>query len=244
MKKKTLSAFYTLFLIALLVTSSCIDNSNKSVVITFVQDISDSVPRTECLGHFLENVFVNYKNYTKITMLTFATGDKTSSNEPKLITENHLETKADLVKGRNAGEIRFNEMTTTIKQSWEKVVPTKESPIFQGVARAIEQTQSHYKGDHIDYVIYVKTDLEETVSPELKDALNSDSKSKKKLTNLPKINNDKVQVIFIGVAETLGENLGSTKTRLRTPQKVEYLQQVWLSLFTKPELVRFEPFCR
>ena len=62
------------------------------------------------------------------------------------------------------------------------------------------------------------------------------------------LDNEGVEVSFCGLAITAGRIVNPSgreilKSPLRDSGHDDRLRQVWRSLFTRPELVKFEPYC-
>jgi hypothetical protein len=63
------------------------------------------------------------------------------------------------------------------------------------------------------------------------------------------INNDGITIIISGIAQTVGEAAAiegrkRTLTSTHNPQRIDRIQALWKALFTKPERINFEPYCR
>lgn len=211
----------------------------KLTIITYLQDTSDSIPNSNCLQNLLHEISIKYSQEETITITTFATGDKTTTYEPKLISKNEVKRKTDFVNGPKAAKLNFDKAKEEITTKWQNIPQTSESPIYQAIKRAIQQIQTNQGNTKTTRIIYIKSDLKETIFTELKQMLNNPN-TKKKQHNIPKINNEEVQVIFIGTAQTIGK----TNTIHENLQNVENIQQIWQNIFTNPDLVQFQPFCQ
>lgn len=140
---------------------------------------------------------------------------------------------------------RETELLTNIKNRCGEAKPTQVSPIFQAILRGVGHLKSVGSAQDSRY-LFIQTDGEETANPQIKKALSQKTTTTPKLP--PPIKNDGVHVVFCGLAETVGlttdvNNKSRRLTRTRDPERDARLQQVWSKLFSKPELVSFEPYC-
>ena len=65
---------------------------------------------------------------------------------------------------------------------------------------------------------------------------------------MPLIDNTGIDIVFYGLSQTVGERemadgRGGQFTRERDSRRAERLRDGWLSVFTDPGRVTFEPFC-
>ena len=98
--------------------------------------------------------------------------------------------------------------------------------------------------DHICCI--VERDLEENVETSIKRSFNQPSGGTRILPS--PINNHGIDVVFCGIAVTAGHVVGplgreNRRASLRNSGRDDRLRQIWLSLFTRPEAVRFQPYC-
>lgn len=96
-----------------------------------------------------------------------------------------------------------------------------------------------------DYALFVDSDLEENVEPAIR---RSPSARRDRDASLPSINNSGIEVTFCGLAVRVGRIIGPSGREigrafflvLRTEERI---RRIWRSLLSKPEAVKFEPYC-
>lgn len=212
-----------------------------------IRDLSDSIPaRNQCSGieGISRRVLDMPEMGTGSTITLVVTGDEGTALEPRRLKEFSVRKSGRIIEGQQADNRAKETLLTGIKDECEKVTEVPNvSPIFLSILRTVEHLQE--KGGPADKrLVFVQTDGEEFNDEKIKSALNARPGSPIKTS--AKINNDNVRVIFCGIAETTGATQGNKaqrKSRDRNWQRAERIREVWKSVFTNPDLVRFEPFC-
>jgi hypothetical protein len=211
-----------------------------------IQDTSDSIP-ADC-GRVIgltERALGMPETGEGSTISLFTLGDKATANEPRLLGEFRVPVIHLVIEGQRATAREKQELLSKIKDRCGDASEIQVSPIFQAVKRGVEHLQT--VGDAGDSRhLFVQTDGEETENLQIRRALNDEPGVKDKLP-FP-IQNRGVNVIFCGMAETVGEVAGNDnrvqqKSRQRDSKRADRIREVWAQLFTSPELVRFEPYC-
>src|SRR5205814_443250 len=95
-------------------------------------------------------------------------------------------------------------------------------------------------------LLYVASDGEENGEASIKNRIDNIRDEKHRLPN--QLDNDGIEIVFCGIAATAGHIVDPSGREIRKipprdPGREDRLRQTWLSLFTRPNLVRFEPYC-
>jgi len=211
-----------------------------------IRDLSDSTPG-DCVRvmNLAKRALALPETGGGSTIALLTTGSKFTSNEPQNLVQVTVPEIRLVIEGQRRAEQQKNELLATLQQRCLEAQVTNVSPIFQAVKRGVEYLQNIGSKNDPRY-LYVQTDGEETENAQIKKALGQAPGTNSKLP-VP-IDNRGVRVIFCGGAETVGLTTGANNksyyaSKQRSPQRVDRLREVWLSLFTNPELVKFEPFC-
>jgi hypothetical protein len=178
------------------------------------------------------------------TINLFATGNRTTANEPKLIGTFQVPVIRRVIEGQRHFARQREELLLNVKNRCAAADVTDVSPIFQAIKRGVEQLQNSGSASDPKF-LFILTDGEETADSKLKRALAQSPGDAMKLPS--PIRNGNVHVVFCGMAETIGFATAGNKSRQmsrpRDPKRADRLREVWSNLFTNPELVRFEPYC-
>jgi hypothetical protein len=212
----------------------------------FIRDPSDSVPK-DCgrIVSLTERVLAMPETGEGSTIALFVLGDKATANEPQLLGEFQVPVIRRVIEGQRAAEREKQELLAAVRERCGAAEELQVSPIFQAIKRSIEHLKTVGTAGDSRY-LFIQTDGEETENPQIKKALNQAVGTESKLP--PPIQNKGLHVTFCGMAETVGEVVGSDKnvrrkSKQRDPGRADRLQEVWAKLFTNPELVSFEPYC-
>jgi len=184
------------------------------------------------------------------TLTVLMTGDTQSANEPRELARYLVPASRKIIEDRHANERRQSEILRDIATKCHAVSPASISPVFMGVREAIASLRAQGCGSGSHCELQVATDLEENVEPAFKAALDSRGGTRGSLVRSfgEKLKNDGIEVVFCGLAATGGgprDSLRRTVNRRnrRDSRREDRLQQVWSSVFTNRDSVRFEPFC-
>ena len=179
------------------------------------------------------------------TLTVMVIGDAITANEPWQLGTYSIPTIRKVLEGRSANSQRQQDVRHDIWSKCQAVRRTTVSPIFFGVEQAVADLRARGCTETSHCQLSVNSDLEENVEPSIKKSLNGTTGEK---TILPLIDNNGIDVTFCGLAVTTGHladssSRGFRKAPLRNSGREDRLRQTWLILFTRPETVRFEPYC-
>lgn len=182
----------------------------------------------------------------KGSTLTFlATGDGATSDEPVLVAKYEMPVSRRAMEGRGAETERKDAILADLAGRLKELGRTTRSPIFLAVKRGVEQLRSSGCTPETTCYLLVKSDGQELSEPTIKKALR-DSQSKNSLPS--PIPNEGIRVVFCGLSETTGNTTEGSRrgfhAQVSDRKGIDRVRDVWSSLFTQPELVTFEPYCR
>lgn len=201
-----------------------------------------------CLESLMSRDLADPRLTPSSTLSILQTGDEASANEPVPVAEYTAPAERAMVEKQEKIAAAKAELLQDLKQKCEGMKRTNRSPIFQGIRRGVEHLKAKGCGPGSDCRLWVITDGEELVEPGLRQALHGTG-DLDRITLPTPINNEGVHVVFVGVAQTTGRGVneaGKSRqyTRDRSPQAASRLEAVWRQVFTEPQRVSFEPFCR
>jgi hypothetical protein len=180
------------------------------------------------------------------TLTVLVLGDTSTANEPWKMGQYSFPLTTKVLEGKSANTRRRDELLADIRRKCEAIRRTSVSPIFLGVKQAVADLHAHGCKAASHCRVFVDSDLEENAEPSIKNVLNRAHNTKHPLPT--PLDNQGVEVSFCGLAVTAGPmaNLPGKEIHRTLPRdqgRDDRLQQVWRSLFTNPELLRFEPYC-
>lgn len=201
-----------------------------------VYDVSDSRLRDcECLKMQVEQWQSTENINSQSTITLFATGDRDTADEPRLIGKYKAQVRQPMIEGRRKATQAKENLLISLKTECEKVQATKRTPLYLAIKRALEDLRAKGCNPDSNCQLQIISDGEEESEKAIRLAI--EGKQSKDL--LPsKLDNEGIKVTFIGIAETNGK-----VTRRRSAQQADRLQQVWKVLFTHPDEVSFQPNC-
>jgi hypothetical protein len=180
------------------------------------------------------------------TLTVFVLGDASTANEPWRLGRYSIPVTRRVLEGKTSNQQRLNELLADIRHKCGEIRRTNISPIFIGVKQVVGDLHAHECKESSHCRVFVDSDLEENVETPIMSALDRTGKT---ILKLPEpLDNHGIEVSFCGLAVTTGRivNPQGKETRRalpRDPGRDDRLRQVWRSLFTQPELVRFESYC-
>ena len=180
------------------------------------------------------------------TLTVLVIGDEATANEPWQLGRYSILRIRKVLEGRTANLRRQQDVLHDIWNRCQTVRRTTISPIFLGVKQAIADLRAQGCRETSHCQVFVDSDLEENVENSIKKSLNNTSNGKRILPS--PITNDGIDVVFCGLAVTAGRMVDPSGRAIRRasprdPSRDDRLRKIWRSLFTKPEVVRFEPYC-
>lgn len=210
--------------------------SRAGAHIGIVYDVSDSRLRDcECLKMQVEQ-WQSTENITlQSTITLFATGDKTTADEPLLIRQFKAQMNPKVIEGRKKGELSKQDLLNRLKVECDKLSVTTRTPLYLAIKRALEDLRAKGCNPDSNCQLQIISDGEEESEKAIRLAFEV-KQSKEPLPS--KLDNEGIRVIFIGFAEVNGRVIST-----RNSQHADRKQQVWKGLFTGPDLVSFQPHC-
>ena len=180
------------------------------------------------------------------TLTILVLGDASTANEPWQLGRYSFPVTNKVLEGKTASTRRQAELFSDIQRKCETIRRTSISPIFLGVKQAVADLRAQGCNATSHCRVFVDSDLEENAEKSIKDALNRTRNTK--LAMPVPVNNQGVEVSFCGLAVTAGRIVNPPGKEIqralpRDQGRDDRLRQVWRSLFTQPDLVRFEPYC-
>jgi hypothetical protein len=181
---------------------------------------------------------------SKLTVLVL--GDASTANEPWQLGRYSIPVMRRALEGKASNQQGLDELLGDIRRKCGAIHRTNVSPIFLGVKQAVADLSAHGCKESSHCRIFVDSDLEENVETSIKEGLNR-TRNAKLLLSSP-IENNGIEISFCGLAVTAGRALRPSGKEVlravpRDPGRDDRLPQVWRSIFTRPDLVRFEPYC-
>jgi hypothetical protein len=180
------------------------------------------------------------------TLTVLVLGDKATANEPWELGRYSIPRTRKALEGRSANLRRRQDLLRDVLKKCQALRPTNISPIFLGVKQAVADLRAKGCTRTSRCKLFVDSDLEENVEASIRRSLNS---ANGEMSILPApINNDGIDVTFCGLAVTAGHivDLSGRKTFRASPRNSRHedrLRQVWATVFSRPEAVKFEPYC-
>ena len=212
----------------------------------FIQDPSDSIS-TDCdrTIALVERALVNPDVGEGSTITMFALGDERTANEPRWLGQFNVPVIKRVIEGQRTASRAKQDLLSNVRARCADVKQTRRSPIFIGLKRGVEHLRAVGAPEDPRY-LFIQTDGEEFDNKQIMEALNQRPGARSGLPSA--IDNTNVRVTFCGLAETVGEIAGSDhrmhhKSHARDEAHADRLREVWSRLFSKPELVTFEPYC-
>jgi hypothetical protein len=208
-----------------------------------VVDISGSVTNDFASVVGLAEQFLNQPKLTHGSSLSvITTGDGQTRNEPRLLARYDVPFSRRAVEGRGAIRKKKREILIDLQSKLADLKQTGRSPIFLAIKRGIEHLRSSGCTADSTCYLFVRTDGEELSERAIRDSIDSGIKRKR----LPEVaSNEGVRVTFCGLAEvnTSRHSESSKASKIYGAQHGDRLRDTWLSLFSSPALVSFEPYC-
>jgi hypothetical protein len=180
------------------------------------------------------------------TLTILVIGNEATANEPWQLGRYSIPRTRQVLKGRTANLRRQQDVLHDIWNKCQTVRRTTISPIFLGVKQAIADLHAQGCSGTSHCELFVDSDLEENVETSIKRSLNNPNGETRILPS--PINNDGIDVVFCGIAVTTGRIVDPSgreirKASPRNSRREDQLGQIWLKLFTNPEMLRFAPYC-
>ena len=180
------------------------------------------------------------------TLTVLALGDQSTANEPRRLATYAIPTSYKVIDGKRAAVEREDRLLHDLRTRCESVRPTLVSPIYLGVKQAVADLQAEGCKEGAHCGLLASTDLEENGVRAIEERINRGGARRGPLP--ARLDNSGITVTFCGFAETAGRLVGPSGREVhsaaaRDPHRDDRLRAVWESLFARPELVRFAPYC-
>ncbi|HEX8567000.1 MAG TPA: hypothetical protein VF648_15260 [Pyrinomonadaceae bacterium] len=212
-----------------------------------IDDWSESTPGDCFKTVELGRKAINSPQMEQGSTVTFLlTGDAATANEPRSLGTFPIPVSAKVLEGEQTSAKEQEKILSTIKAKCEQALPAQTSSIFLAVKSGAELLRNKgCKPNSAKCQMFVKSDLQENVEPQIKAALNGNAQALKKLP--APIDNRGIHLTVCGIAETKGTVTENKKERKLTPnrtaQQSDLIRQIWSGLFLEPQSVSFNPFC-
>jgi hypothetical protein len=180
------------------------------------------------------------------TITVLVLGDQSTANEPWRLGVYPVPTIRKVLEGKAAKRRLQQQILADISGKCRALRRTTISPIFLGVAQAVDDLRGRGCTATSQCRLFVDSDLEENGEPSIRNMLSKGESSKH--ISLPRVDNSGIAVVFCGVAVTDGrvrdrvEN-GARRFMTRDSDRLRRTKEIWRSLFAKPASVTFEPYC-
>lgn len=180
------------------------------------------------------------------TLTVLILGDGATANEPWQLGRYSIPVTRKVLEGRTANLRRQQDILHDISNKCRTIRRTAVSPIYLGVTRAVADLRAHGCKGTSHCQLFVDSDLEENAEGSIRSHLNSTRYVQANLPSL--IENEGLHVVFCGLAVTAGQMVDPSdgeirKVSPRDSRRDDRLRHTWASLFLRPELVMFEPYC-
>jgi hypothetical protein len=192
-----------------------------------------------------EQLFHNPDVSGRSTLTVLALGDSRTAFEPRRLASYTIPTDQKIIEGRRAGLRRREGVLLDLWAQCRSVRPTLITPLYLGVRQAIADLRAKGCAASSQCGLWVATDLEENADRAIRERI--EGRGHGGPLPLP-LENSGIEITFCGYAGTQGRVLGPSgretgRSAVRGPHRDDRLQAVWRSLFARPELVTFEPYC-
>jgi hypothetical protein len=185
-----------------------------------------------------KGIFRMGNNEPKSTVNVLVTGDTETANEPRQIGRYTIPVSHKALEGKNVIEGQQEEILEDVSRKCQAAGRTNISPILLGVTAAIADLRAEGCGQTSHCQLYVDSDLEENADASIKRSL---SVGRMQMQS-PVIDNGAIGITFCGIVETHGRSAGGQFAQM-LGARYQLRKNVWISLFTQPGNVSFEPYC-
>jgi hypothetical protein len=204
---------------------------NLTAQVALLNDASRSVAKDCASVAAIGSRILGLPNLRAQSALTlFASTD----HDPMLIDSFNLPAGRLTTESDHPQEERRKVFLAGLSARCQSMAPTNTSPIFQSVKQVVAHMQANTNDRSVLY-LFVRTDLHETAQIAIRKALSDRSAPVDLSTAITPIDNTGIHISFCGYAESSEQD-----SRAYNPDR---LVEVWRTVFTHPELVRFDPYC-
>jgi hypothetical protein len=193
-----------------------------------------------------EAALLNPNVSDRSTISIFVSGASSTAREPRRLASSPIPTSRKVMEGQRA---RFERQTALLRElqgRCKSIRPTSISPIFLAVKQAIADLRAEGCKEGSQCELWVSSDLQENGVRAIKERLDGAPHTREPLP--APLENAGINVTLCGFAETAGHLVDPSGREIRgvvarDPRRDDRLQAVWRALFSKPDLVGFEPYC-
>ncbi len=180
------------------------------------------------------------------TLTILVLGDKATANEPWELGRYSVARTRKVLEGRRANLRRRRDVLRDVLGKCQAVPPTNVSPIFLGVKQALADLRAKGCSETTHCKLFVDSDLEDNVERSIREGLTRRG-GKADILQSP-LDNEGIDVTSCGLAVTAGHIVDPSGREIltappRNSHREDRLQQVWAAVFSRPEAVKFEPYC-
>jgi hypothetical protein len=214
----------------------------------FIYDQSTSkINGCTCLTQEARKLVNNVKLNKEIISL-YALGTPESGYKPKPIASYEIPKNDSVYKDRTKEKEQIENLIADLENKCKAIPRTDTTPLFQAVNTAVEQLKRKCSPQS-RCSIFVQTDLEESIEPQVLDAFKTVKGGKEPL-NLKSIDNTGIFITFAGVSElvvspkkpTNGKDKNKDKS-LDKMKDAEIWQKLWTRILTHNDSIDFRPIC-
>jgi len=176
------------------------------------------------------------------TLTIMILGNQQNRDEPQFVAQYDIPKSTRSIEGRGGITRKKDEILSDLQSRLDGLKRTDRSPIYLGIRRGMEALHSSGCQADSSCLLFIRTDGEELAEKSIREAI---QKNTDVGPDLPAIANEGISVLFCGLSEVDGppRKTGERPPPVRDARRVETLHRVWLSRFTVPDLVLFNPIC-
>jgi len=165
-------------------------------------------------------------------------GDRSNGFAGRLAGVFDIPVSTRVMEGKGAHLRQQQQLADSVQRACESAPKAERSPILSAVKSAFDHLRSAGCGAATHCTLFLVTDGEENVNPDLRAALAGSKAALKKATG--RVDNNGISVSICGLAQTRSASLGRV-TRSFAPE--DRLRTVWTAIFTAPDFVNTAPYC-
>jgi hypothetical protein len=177
----------------------------------------------------------------------FALGAEANGYQPKIVDTFPIPKNDSALGDKSKAKVAVEAFLSAVETACKGIPPSDRTPLHQGVKTILEQLRTTCTPDAA-CTLYVQSDMEEDVSPTILDAFKARKAGVE--PDVPRLDNEGISVTFAGVSEivvspTKGKKAkGAGKDKaLQKLDEAPIWKSFWTRIFTRPELVSFQPLC-
>jgi len=211
-----------------------------------VVDVSKSFGKPcESAGKIVQEL-LTFSYAPHSTLLVLATGDSTTSNEPRLLGRFQLPSNRGMLEGAGRQRKGMQGLPKKIVDVCTNAGQTDISPVFLAIKSGLEEFHNLACEKGVRCLLFAASDGEENTERNIRLALDGSRADLSRLKGT--LDNVNVETAICGISETLGwekEQSGAVRTLTgkRTAERSNRLRKVWGELFKDPARLHIYNFC-